>query len=57
MLPVGGVLIALFAGWILDKKIIEDQMPGRTTMFSLWRFLIRFVAPAAVSLVFVMTFI
>ena len=57
MLPLGGVLIALFAGWILDKKIVEDQMSGETTFYPLWRFLTRFVAPAAVSLVFVMTFI
>ena len=53
MLPLGGVLIALFAGWILDKKIVEEQMSGETTFYPLWRFLIRFVAPAAVSLVFV----
>jgi len=57
MLPLGGVLIALFAGWILDKKIVEDQMSGDTTFYPLWRFLTRFVAPAAVSIVFVMTFI
>ncbi len=57
MLPLGGVLIALFAGWILDKKIVEDQMSDDMTFYPLWRFLIRFVAPAAVSLVFVLTFI
>ena len=57
MLPLGGVLIALFTGWILDKKIVEDQMFADTTYYPLWRFLIRFIAPAAVMVVFIMTFI
>jgi neurotransmitter:Na+ symporter, NSS family len=57
MLPLGGVFIALFAGWILDKKILEDQMSRDTAFYPLWRFLTRFIAPAAVSLVFILTFV
>lgn len=56
MLPIGGVLIALFTGWVLDKKIFDEQLSemseGLRTML---RFLIRIVAPVAVFVVFLMT--
>lgn len=57
MLPIGGVLIALFTGWVLDKSIYDEQLsPMGDGARSLLRFLIRFVAPAGVFAVFVMTF-
>lgn len=57
MLPVGGVLIALFGGWILDKKIVDEQMSRDLLLYPIWRFLARFVAPLAVSIVFVLAFV
>jgi NSS family neurotransmitter:Na+ symporter len=57
MLPVGGVLIALFGGWILDKKIVDEQMSRDLRVYPIWRFLVRFVAPLAVSIVFVLAFV
>lgn len=58
ILPIGGVLIALFAGWILDRTIADDELSDvpagvRTAIY----FLVRFVAPAAVLVVFVMSFL
>lgn len=57
MLPLGGMLIALFAGWFLDAKIRNDELALSPGMFAIWRVLVRFVAPAAVFVVFVMTFV
>ena len=57
MLPVGGMLIALFAGWIVDQKICEDQLQLSQGQFAIWQTLVRFIAPAAVGVVFVMTLI
>lgn len=57
MLPVGGVLIAVFSGWVLDSKIAESQMERDMKYYPVWRVLIRFVAPIAVTIVFVMTFV
>jgi neurotransmitter:Na+ symporter, NSS family len=57
ILPLGGVLIAVFAGWILDSKIAISQMEYDTKFYPVWRVLTRFVAPVAVSIVFVMTII
>jgi NSS family neurotransmitter:Na+ symporter len=57
ILPLGGVLIAVFTGWILDTKIAESQMEYDMKFYPMWRVLTRFVAPVAVSIVFVMTII
>lgn len=57
ILPLGGMLIALFMGWFLDKKILDDELsdvsPGLRTALSI---LVRLVAPVAVLVVFVMSF-
>jgi NSS family neurotransmitter:Na+ symporter len=57
MLPLGGMLIALFAGWVVDRKVCEEQLQLAPGQFAIWQMLVRFVAPAAVGVVFVMTFV
>ncbi len=51
-MPLGGLLIALFAGWALTHSEVMKEMRTSETWFRLWRFLVRFVAPAAVAFVF-----
>ena len=54
LLPIGGVLIAIFVGWILTPSIARDELRARADglLYRLWRFLLRYVAPVAVALVF-----
>ncbi|GHE21395.1 sodium-dependent transporter [Halomonas urumqiensis] len=54
-MPLGGLLIALFAGWALTHSEVMKEMRTSETWFMIWRFLVRFVAPAAVSFVFLRT--
>jgi len=51
-MPLGGLLIALFAGWALTHSEVMKEMRTNERWFQLWRFLVRFVAPAAVAFVF-----
>ncbi len=54
LLPLGGVLIAVFAGWVLSSSDSEDELRlGNPRAYVLWRGLTRYVAPAAVVLVFI----
>lgn len=54
MLPVGGLLIALFAGWRLSRSAaLEELGLGDGILFAVWRLLIRVVAPLALAAVFV----
>ncbi len=56
MLPLGGMLIAIYAGYVLDRRITEaeitDEGRGYKFVFDVWYFVIRFVAPVAVLAVF-----
>ena len=53
LLPLGGLFITIFAGWVMCKTSTSDELDmGTGTMYRTWRFLARWVAPAAVLLVF-----
>ncbi|HSH56660.1 MAG TPA: sodium-dependent transporter, partial [Halomonas sp.] len=51
-MPLGGMLIALFAGWALTHSEVVKEMGTNGAWFITWRFLVRFIAPAAVAFVF-----
>lgn len=53
MLPLGGVLYALFAGWWLSREIQVNELGvGEGSLFKIWLTLVRVVAPIAVAGVF-----
>ncbi|WP_066156209.1 sodium-dependent transporter [Halalkalibacter krulwichiae] len=52
-LPLGGLMIALFMGWGFKKvDALRDSDFGDTALGHIWLFLLRFVAPIAILLVF-----
>ena len=54
MMPLGGMMYALFAGWWLSKDTSIYQMDiGDGALYQLWLLLVRIVAPLAVAAVFV----
>jgi neurotransmitter:Na+ symporter, NSS family len=53
MLPLGGLLISVFAGWVMCRNSSTEELAmGTGFRYSAWRMLARFVAPAAVALIF-----
>jgi NSS family neurotransmitter:Na+ symporter len=52
MLPLGGLSIALFTGWIMKTADTQQELELPEEGFKIWHFLIRNVAPPAVFLVF-----
>jgi NSS family neurotransmitter:Na+ symporter len=54
MLPLGGLLIAVFAGWAMKKASTQEELAiGNKILFHFWLILIRFISPLAILLVFV----
>ena len=52
MLPVGGILIAIYAGWMVNRSVLVDQSDlGDGWLFSSWLWLVRVIVPLAVFLV------
>ena len=56
MLPFGGMLICIFVGWRIDKKILKAELTNKGAVafyfFSVYCFLIRYIAPAAIVFIF-----
>ena len=53
MLPLGGLLIAVFAGWVMSRASSSEELGlGTGPLYKIWLFFIRFVAPLAVILAF-----
>lgn len=54
MLPLGGLLIAVFAGWVMNENSSRDEFNLKPDFIYLtWRFITRFVTPAAITIVFI----
>lgn len=51
MLPAGGILIALFAGWIMNQRESEKELE-LGSRYRYWQILTKYVAPASVFIVF-----
>lgn len=53
MLPIGGMLIAIFTGWYLDKKIVRDEITNNGTLrapyLPLIIFILKYIAPIAIA--------
>ncbi len=50
-LPIGGLLVSIFTGWILDKELGKEEFNSGTALRWLWRpwmIFIRWVAPIAI---------
>jgi neurotransmitter:Na+ symporter, NSS family len=55
LLPLGGLLIALFTGWVLTTRLAKAEIERgeiRFHLYPLWHFLIRYVSPILVAVVF-----
>ena len=54
MLPTGGLLVTLFAGWALTHTERRAEVPDgdlRSGLYRAWVFLLRFVAPIGVGVI------
>jgi NSS family neurotransmitter:Na+ symporter len=62
MLPVGGLFITIFVGWVLDEKICRDEVSlynedgSPKFTYKAFRFFIRYIAPMAILAVIVAVF-
>ena len=53
MLPIGGLLVAIFSAWLMSKKAtVEELGLGDGRGYQLWRFSVRYIAPFGVVVIF-----
>ncbi len=56
MLPLGGVAIAVFVGFLMAKETVAEEIGMRSAVLAAaWKFVLRYVSPAAVMIIFFIT--
>lgn len=50
LMPIGGILIAIFVGYVLDKEVSKKAIIPYTgeTFYNIWLFTIRYLAPISI---------
>ena len=57
LMPLGGILIALFVGWRVKIAVLRDELPVMgPIVFQVWLWMVRIVAPAAIAWIMWSTF-
>lgn len=52
MLPLCGLLVAIFAGWVLSREMLTSEF-GEDKIMNIWRFAVRWVVPPALVIILV----
>ncbi len=52
MLPLGGLFIAVFAGWVMRESSSKYELNTTSKGYNVWLILVRYVTPVAVMMVF-----
>ena len=56
IMPIGGMLMCVFLGWVVDERVLRAEMTNQGTiqspLYPTYRFIIRYVAPLCIFLIF-----
>ena len=52
MLPIGGLLVAVFAGWLMRQQSSQEELGLKDAAYKIWLILVRYIAPIGVLLIF-----
>jgi len=54
MMPIGGLSVAIFAGWIAPKTVMRSELSHLGDLqFAIWHHIVRYAAPVAVTLILI----
>lgn len=56
LMPISAFLLAIFVGWKLKKEVAQTELDFSPMLFHIWRFLVRYIAPIFIVIVFVYLF-
>ena len=60
IMPLGGLLICVFLGWVVDEKVLRAELTNMGTLrapyYPVFRFIIRYLAPICILLIFISQF-
>ncbi len=55
-MPIGGFLMCIFLGWVVDERVLRAEMTNngtlRSPLYPTFRFIIRYIAPLCIFFIF-----
>ncbi|EAQ31309.1 sodium-dependent transporter [Idiomarina baltica] len=52
LLPLGGLLLAVLAGWVMTRDNAKDELDAGNHIFDIWHLCLKYVAPIAIIIIF-----
>ena len=52
-MPIGALLISLFAGYHYSRKISQEELQASPIIFKAWYTIVRYIAPVAIIIIFI----
>lgn len=56
LMPIGGTIMCIFLGWVVDEKVLKAEMTNNGTiqspLYPVYRFIIRYFAPICIMIIF-----
>ncbi|RUO81291.1 sodium-dependent transporter [Idiomarina tyrosinivorans] len=52
LLPLGGLLLALLAAWVMKTQHSEDELDTQPWIYHLWLLCLKYIAPIAIVMIF-----
>lgn len=57
LLPVGAIIMSIFIGWYVDKKVLKDELTNhgefKSVFYPVVAFILKWIAPILISLVLI----
>lgn len=57
LMPLGSLVMCVFLGWVVDEKTVRMEVTNggtlHTWLYPVWRFIIRYLAPVGIILIFI----
>ena len=53
MLPLGGLLMALFVGYVMNKAIVKIELNANQSIIDIWFMIIKVFSPILLIIIFI----
>ena len=53
MLPLGGLLMSLFVGYVMNKSLVTSELNANKNLISVWFFIIKVLSPILLIIIFI----
>ena len=53
MLPLGGLLMALFVGYVMNRAIVKKELNGTQSIIDIWFMIIKVFSPILLIIIFI----